>query len=533
MMNELERGYLGNPNLRRAGDQHNWTQKQLNEFIKCSQDVEYFITNYVKIVTLDKGLVTWEPYEFQKEMVKNFHDKRYNLVMTGRQCGKSTTVAAYICHYIIFNQHKNAAIIANKGATAREILSRVQLAYEHLPKWMQQGVVTWNKGSFELENGCKVMAAATSSSAIRGFSINLLFMDEVAFIPQNVFEDFFRSVYPTVSSGRSSKVIMVSTPNGLNHFYHMVKKAEDGLSDFYLSRYIWSDVPWRDEAWKQEQIKNTDPETFAQEHACLFIGGSNTLINPTILTRLKHVDPIEQQGGNNEFHIFEKPEKGKTYVITSDVSEGVKQDFSTFSVWKILEEKVIQVASFSCNNTDERILAAYLDRYGNLYNNAFILVENNKGQLTLNDLNETFEYENLVSLRSPGEKKTRLGMQMNRRTKKLACMYAKQMIETDRIKISCKRTLSELNSFVSNKNSYAAADGAHDDLIITVLLMAYFMNSEIFNDITDNPTSFKEVYYQDRIAKELEDLPALPVVGHEEKETIKKDEVDLYLERHF
>ena len=218
-------GYLGNANLKAAGIELEFTKEQVSEYVKCAKNPDYFIREYVKVVSLDKGLVPFDLYSYQEDLVNTIHGNRFIIAKLPRQSGKSTTIVSYILHYVLFNQNMNVAILANKQATAREILSRLKMAYEYLPLWLQQGIIEWNKGSIELENGSKIIASSTSASAIRGGSFNLIFLDEFAHVPNNIAEEFFSSVYPTITSGQTTKVLMVSTPNGLNLFYYFWKNA--------------------------------------------------------------------------------------------------------------------------------------------------------------------------------------------------------------------------------------------------------------------------------------------------------------------
>ena len=267
--------YLGNPLLKKANTSMEFTQEQILEFMRCKEDPVYFAKNYVRIVTLDHGLMPFDLYPFQEKLINNFHKNRFNICKMPRQTGKSTTVVSYLLHYAVFNDNVNIGILANKAATARELLDRLQTAYENLPKWMQQGVISWNKGSLELENGSKIMAASTSASAVRGMSFNILFLDEFAFVPNHIAESFFASVYPTITSGQNTKVIIVSTPHGMNHFYRMWHDAENGKNGYIFTDVHWSEVPGRDSAWKAQTIANTSEQQFKVEFECL---GGETLI---------------------------------------------------------------------------------------------------------------------------------------------------------------------------------------------------------------------------------------------------------------
>ena len=264
--------YLGNPLLKKANVKIDFTPEQVKEFIKCKNDPIYFTKTYVQIVSLDEGLVPFKMWDFQEELIRKFHKSRFNIAKLPRQTGKSTTVVSYLLHYLIFNDSVNVGILANKASTARDLLARLATAYENLPKWIQQGVVVWNKGNIELENGSKILAASTSASAVRGMSFNIIFLDEFAFVPNHIADSFFASVYPTITSGKSTKVIIISTPQGMNHFYKMWQDAVNGRNDYTYHEVHWSQVPGRDAKWKEETIKNTSQRQFTQEFECEFLG---------------------------------------------------------------------------------------------------------------------------------------------------------------------------------------------------------------------------------------------------------------------
>ena len=289
--------YLGNPLLKKANTQIEFTQEQIIEFVKCKDDPVYFANNYIKIVSLDEGLTQFKPYDFQEKLINRFHENRFNICKMPRQTGKSTTVVSYLLHYLIFNDSVNIGILANKAATARELLGRLATAYENLPKWMQQGIIAWNRGNIELENGSKILAASTSASAVRGMSFNILFLDEFAFVPNHIADSFFASVYPTITSGKSTKVIMVSTPHGMNHFYRYWHDAERGKNEYVPTDVHWSEVPGRDSAWKAQTIANTSEQQFKVEFECEFLGSVDTLIAPSKLKSLVFGDPIKRNAG--------------------------------------------------------------------------------------------------------------------------------------------------------------------------------------------------------------------------------------------
>ena len=366
--------YLGNPNLKKANVATNFTPEEVQEYIKCSEDPVYFIQTYIKIVSLDKGLIPFDMYDFQVDMTKKFHDNRFNIAKLPRQSGKSTIVTSYLLWYVLFNANVNVAILANKAATSREMLQRLQLSYENLPKWLQQGILQWNRGSLELENGSKIMAASTSSSAVRGMSFNVIFLDEFAFVPNHIADQFFSSVYPTISSGKSTKVIIISTPHGMNMFYKLWHDAERGQNEYIPTEVHWSEVPGRDAAWKEQTIKNTSEQQFKVEFECEFLGSVDTLISPSKLRVMPYSDPIKQNRG---LAIYEKVEKEHNYIITVDVARGLSNDYSAFTVMDTTTLPYKMVARYRNNDIKPIVFPNIIVDVAKNYNNAYILCEVN------------------------------------------------------------------------------------------------------------------------------------------------------------
>lgn len=503
--------FLNNPKIKKAGIEIAFTQNQAIEYAKCKIDPVYFAKKYMKIVHVDDGLIPFNMYDYQEEMVGNLHKNRFNIILAARQSGKSTTTVAFLLHYVIFNGWKTIAIIANKGLIAREILSRLQLAYEGLPLWMQSGCVSWNKGSFELENGCKVLAASTSSTAIRGFAISLLFVDEVAFIPQQTWTEFYRSVYPTISSGKKTKIVLVSTANGMNHFYNMIESARKKKNRFILQEIMWSDVPGRDEEWRQETIDNTDELTFRQEHCNEFIGGSYTLIGYDILRHLKeHVEtPIETRG--DAIKIYENPKMGHIYVATVDVSRGLLQDYSTMSIIDVTTSPFKQVMTYRDNSVSTLLYPSIIHNFATLYNEAYVLVENNDmGGSVVERLNYDLEYPNILSIRSMNTKKTPLGFRQTPRTKSLGTARLKDQTESYQFIIPDEETVNELQTFVEDKSSYSAEKGMKDDMVMGLVNFSFFTTTPLFEDVTKE--SFKEKFVQMKLDELHADLTPLPVI---------------------
>ena len=486
--------YLGNPNLKKAGTPIQFTKKQINEWIKCKEDPIYFAMNYIKIISLDEGLVPFSMYDFQKEILRDFHNNRFNIAKLPRQTGKSTTVVAYLLYYAIFYDSVNIGILANKASTARELLGRLQLAYENLPKWMQHGILVWNKGNVELENGSKILAASTSASAVRGMSFNILFLDEFAFVPNHVAEQFFASVYPTITSGKSTKVIIISTPNGMNHFYKMWEDARRGKNDYITNEVHWSQVPGRDAKWKEETIKNTSPRQFAQEFECDFLGSADTLISPAKLQTIPFTDPIKSNAG---LDIYERVEKDHEYIITVDVARGIGGDYSAFLVFDITTMPYKIVAKYRNNEIKPVLFPSVIFQVCKEYNNPYVLVEvNDIGDSIAATLNYDLEYPNVLMCAMRGRAgqvvgqgfsgtKTQLGVKMSVTVKKIGCANLKAIIEEDKLLFNDFQIFQELTTFVQKKQAWEADEGYHDDLVMCMVLFAWLVMQEYFKEMTD------------------------------------------------
>ena len=486
--------YLGNPNLKKANTAFEFTATQIEEFIKCKDDPVYFAKNYIQIVSLDSGLVPFEPYDFQEKLIKRFHDHRFNICMMPRQTGKSTTSVAYLLHYVVFNDSVNVGILANKAATARELLGRLQLAYENLPKWMQQGVLAWNRGSLELENGSKILAASTSASAVRGMSFNILFLDEFAFVPNHIADSFFASVYPTITSGKSTKVIMVSTPHGMNHFYRMWHDAERQQNQYVPTSVHWSEVPGRDEKWREQTIANTSEQQFKVEFECEFLGSVDTLINPAKLRALVYDNPLQSSNG---LDVYVEPKKDHEYMCTVDVARGMDNDYSAFVIVDITTYPHQVVAKYRNNSIKPMLFPSIIHDTIRGYNNAWVLCEvNDIGDQVASILNYDLEYPNLLQCSMRGRagqivgqgfsgKKTQLGVKMSKAVKALGCSNLKTMIETDKVVFKDYDIISELTTFIQKRTSFEAEEGCNDDLAMCLVIYAWMVDQEYFKELTD------------------------------------------------
>ena len=524
--------YLGNPNLKKANTPHEFTEEQVIEFIKCKNDPVYFAKKYIKIVSLDEGLTQFHPYDFQETLIKRFHENRFNICKMPRQTGKSTTSVSYLLHYAVFNDSTNIGILANKAATARDLLSRLQTAYENLPKWMQQGIISWNKGSLELENGSKILAASTSASAVRGMSFNILFLDEFAFVPNHIAESFFASVYPTITSGKNTKVIMVSTPHGMNHFYRYWHDAERGKNEYIPTDVHWSEVPGRDDVWKEQTIANTSEQQFKVEFECEFLGSINTLIAPSILRNMVYDTPITKNAG---LDIYEKPEKDHNYIITVDVARGLGNDYSAFIVFDVTQFPYKVVAKYRNNEIKPMLFPNVILDVAKGYNNSYILVEvNDIGDQVASILQYDLEYENILMASMRGRngqivgqgfsgKKTQLGVRTTAAVKKLGCSNLKTLIEDHKLLTCDYEIISELTTFAQKHNSFEAEEGCNDDLAMCLVIFAWLVQQEYFKEMTDNDIR-KRIYEEQKNQIEQDMAPfGFIETGLEDTQFVDKD----------
>ena len=488
-----ERGYNGNVNLKRKGTPIEFTQDMVGEFIKCANNPTYFSEKYIQIVHVDRGLIPIKMYDYQKEIVEKITNNRRVSVVTSRQAGKTTTAVAVILHYVLFNEHKTCALLANKGDAAREILDRIKIAYEALPKWLQQGVIEWNKGSVEFENGCKIIAGATSSSAIRGKSISFLYIDETAFVEN--WDEFFASVFPTISSGKTTKMLYTSTPNGLNHFYKTCEGAKADTNGFEYVEVPWQRVPGRDEKWRKETLAAMDQDTqkFSQEFECGFLGSSGTLIEGS---KLKSLVPRTPVGQSDHMKVYEKPIKDHTYVCVVDVARGKGLDYSAFQIVDVTEMPYRQVCVFKDNMITPIDYAEIIYRSIKSYNEAYTLVEvNDIGEQVSETLHYEFEVETLMFTESAGRsgkristgfsKKADKGIRTTKAVKSVGCNMLKMLIEQDQLILNDFDTINELSTFSRKGNSYEAESGCHDDLVMGLVLFAWMTDQMFFKEITN------------------------------------------------
>jgi len=522
-------GYLGNPNLKPRNQNVDWTPELLSEYIKCSNDPVYFVETYMKIIQVDKGLINFKLYDYQHEMMRSFQHERNTVVVSARQSGKSVTVCAFILWYILFNEDKVVALLANKGETAREILGRVQLAYQHLPKWLQQGVVEWNKGSFVLENNSRVLASATSTQGIRGFTINLLFIDEAAFI--DTWEEFFTSVYPTISSGTETKVILVSTPNGLNHFHAIWLNAVKGYNGYRPIMVKWEQVPGRGAQWKTDTLAamNFDEEKFNQEYCCEFLGSSGTLIAGWKLKELSEnwVNPIKVKDGLSQ---YEAPEPDHKYAIVADSSRGKGLDYSAFQCYDITEMPYRQACVFRSNIITPGDYASVIHRTAMSYNNAIVLIEvNDIGDQVAQALHLDLAYENILFTENSGRAGKKVtngfggtrgqvdkGIKTTKTVKTVGCSLLKLILEQGQMTVIDHETVNELTTFSKKTQQYEAEPGKHDDLVTGLVLFAWLSDQIYFKEYTDiNTIQMVRDKSEEQITEDLCELELFVEDGQE------------------
>ena len=507
--------YLGNPNLKKVGTEIQFSKDQIKEYLKCKEDPVYFAMTYIKIISLDEGIVPFNMWDFQQELIESFHENRFNIAKLPRQTGKSTTCVSYLLHYILFNDNVNVGILANKLSTARDLLGRLQLAYEQLPLWIQQGIVVYNKGSMELENGSKILAASTSASAVRGMSFNIIFLDEFAFIPNHIAEQFFSSVYPTITSGTSTKVIIISTPNGMNHFYKLWVDAQKGRNGYAWNEVHWSKVPGRDAKWKETTIANTSERQFTQEFECEFLGSVDTMITASKLRTLAYDDVLTSNGSHD---VYEQPISNHDYIICVDVSRGLAQDYSAFVVIDITHAPWRLVAKYRDKDVRPMLFPNIIFNVATNYNKAYVLTEvNDIGEAVSASLFYDLEYENVLMCAMRGRAgqivgqgfsgtKVQMGVKMSKTVKAQGCSNLKTLIEDDKLLVKDYNIVSELTTFIQNKQSFEADEGYNDDLVMCLVIFAWLVQQEYFKEMTDQDIR-RRIYEEQKNAIEQDMAP--------------------------
>ena len=530
----VDTSYLGNASLKKIGVSISFSEEQVLEYQKCSEDPVYFIDNYCYIVTLDHGLQPFKLYDCQKKKVKVIHENRKVILMEGRQQGKTTTAAAYILWYTIFQEAKSVAILANKSSTAREIMSRYQLMYENLPMWMQQGVKTWNKGDVELENGSKVFTSATTASGIRGKSVNMLYIDEAAIIPNNIAEAFFTAVYPVISAGQTTKILITSTPLGYNHFWKFWNDSQNKRNDFVPMFIPYWEIPGRNEAWAEEQRRQLGDLKYNQEVLCKFLGSALTLIRSDIIEQMSYDDPIYSKEG---LDLYEMAEKGHSYVMVADTAKGVGGDYSAFVIVDVTEVPYKMVGKYRDNSIAPMLYPSVIYRLAKEFNDAYVLIEVNSSEQVAHILYSEYEYENILFVQrdAKGQKisggfagagKTQLGVNTDRKVKRIGCFNFKSLLEEKKLLIPDADVISEISTFIESKGSYAADEGYHDDLVMPLVLFGWLTTNSYFREITD--VNLREIMYQQKIKQIEEEMLPVGFINDGQQEETFIDSGDVW-----
>jgi hypothetical protein len=519
----MSTGYRGNTRLKTTGAKHEWSPELIAEYIKCKNDIIYFAEKYFKIVT-EKGIHLIKLRDYQKEMILSMVNNRRTISNMSRQAGKTESFRVFLTHSILFNDYYSIGILANKEDTSIEILGKLQLSYQALPSWLQLGVIEWNKGSFVLENNSRIIASSTSSNSIRGYTFQCIVVDEAAHIEN--WEDFYSSVYPTISAGTNTKLIMVSTPNGLNHFYEFWQGATNKTNDFYPIFVPWNLVPGRDQRWKEETLKgmNNNLQKFQQEFGADFLGSSGTLIEGWKLKELILFAKLPSISTHKDkLKIFESPIKetkelhsdGKivtypshSYVMVADVSRGKNLDYSAFSIINVSEFPYKQVCTYRDNQIAPADYAEIMYKTAIHYNNCPILCEiNDIGEQIGHQLLFDFGYENVLCTESNGRagkkityysKKCDKGIRTTKLVKGMGCGNLKLLIEQNKLLIFDKNTVDEFNTFSRVNDTYKAEPGKHDDLVMGLVLFAWLTEQDYFKELTslNTGTSLREISSQ-------------------------------------
>lgn len=512
MVQAKNEGYLGNNLIKRAGVETSYTEEELLEYQKCSEDPCHFIENYCQIISLDEGLVPFKLRGYQESLIEHFNENRFSVVLAARQSGKSITSCAYLLWYLLFTPEVTVAILANKGAIAREMVSRIVTMLETVPFFLQPGVKILNKGNIEFGNDSKLVAAATSSSSIRGMSINMLYLDEFAFVEDA--ETFYTATYPVITSGKNSKVIITSTANGVGNMFHKIyESAVHGNSEYKSYLISWFDVPGRDEEWKKQTIANTSEAQFEQEYGNSFLGTGNTLISSDALLGMRAVDPNWRKEGVS---VYERPKKGHNYVATVDVSQGRGFDYSTFSIFDITTKPFKQVCTYRDNMISPMLFPDLINKYCSPYNEALVIIENNaEGSMVALQLHYDIEYPNVFV--QGMTKSTDIGVTMSRKIKRVGCSTLKELIEENRLQVVDRPTITEMMTFVNKGSSFEADKGYNDDMVMNCVLFSWFVTTDFFTNLTD--TAVKDLLYAEQQKMIEDDLLPAGVFGEQEDES--------------
>lgn len=483
------------PNNRKIFSYREYKTEELLELIKCFQDPIYFCNTYCKIVTLDKGLTSTHLFPYQETMIKAVATSNYVICKFPRQSGKTTATSMLCLWLALFNDDYNIGIVAQNEKTAIGILSRVKKAYDNLPEFLKMETINWSAKTVVFVNGSMISVSGTSAASARGGSYNFLYLDEFAFVPDHIQHEFYQSTIPTITAGNTGKILITSTPHGLNKFYKIWKDSENGNNKFRRVAIEWFEVPGRDEKWRREQENLLGKDGFLQEYNCDFLGSTHTLISAKKLQEMSWGEPLQEHDG---LDIYKYPTAGHQYIIVADVSQGINLDYSAFIVFDVTKWPITIAAKYQNNKINSIKYAQLLVSIAKNYNNAYCLVEVNNIGIEIADIMFTdFEYTNLFSCHNKNKDKkleltlsdmigeSRLGVITSQLVKRLGCNSLKNMIESDRLIIEDHDIIEQLSVFVQFKKSYQAEAGKNDDLVVCLFLFAYLVDSDIYKQLSD------------------------------------------------
>lgn len=460
------------------------------EYIKCSIDIIYFIEKYIKIIHVDKGIVPFKLYPFQKDMINMYNDNRFSISVTARQMGKTQTTAAFIAHFMLFSNSKEVAILANKQTQAKEILERIRDSYEKLPYMFKSGTKVYNKNMLKFDNGCTVGAYASDAASIRGRSIALVYIDEAAFINNDY--EFYESTFPVLTSGKETKMIMTSTPKGTRGmFYDTWIKSDPELptnNGFARKMVKWYEHPDRDDEWRDDVMGKLSRDQFEQEYCGSFQGSVDSLLPTHVAEKLVIAEPIESGA---MFRRYAMPEPNHKYFMTVDTARGLGKDYSVIHVFDVTKIPYEEVYIHQSNTISPMVYAGFVDRVGKEYNYADVLIElNDIGESIATDLYYNYEYENVLYVHKENGTQvlgysgpsSLLGIKTSTVTKSIGCSSIVTLIDKNKLIIKDASTIDEFGNFIAKGKSYEAASGAHDDLVMTCVIFAWATTQTYFID---------------------------------------------------
>jgi hypothetical protein len=532
--------FQGNEKIKPVGVKVSLTMEQIKEYIKCQEDVIYFMSNYAWVFKPGSGNIKFQPYDYQKKFARMIVDNRFVISKFPRQAGKSTTTALVIVWMLMFSDPDKPVkimIAAHKSAAASEIMARIKMTVENTPLWMQQGIVTWNAQSIQLENGSRVNAVTTTEDTGRSGSYDMIFLDEFAFVEENIAQEFYSAAYPTISSSSTSKVVIASTPNGMNLFYNMwtqsLNKTKDpeNWNGFEPIEIKWDDVPGRGEEYKQITLRalSNNIERWNQEFECTFLGGDNTLIPSWAVAALTFMNPIENLP--EKVKIFKRPDPKNRYMICVDTSRGKGVDFSAFTVIDITSTPYEVVATFRNDTITTLYYPNIIFNTARIYNDALALIETNDlGQQVVDILYHSLEYENILACENKGRvgqvlsgSASSMGVNTSVKTKNIGCSTLRSLCENKQLIVNDFEIIKEMSKFVRTGNTYRAEPGTHDDLIMTLVIFAWATSQPYFLDLTDQ--NIREIMYAKRIQQAEEELVPFGFIheGNEEDDVIETD----------